>query len=331
MPLPTVEKTWQFDVNRQFAMGSVAFDTARPMLRHIKDQMKVWGWTVKGSCNSVTTGMDGTDRWATDANLVWASTDGGAKSWIVLVHPDGGFEILICLRNSTTGAHNLFLRSSVAGFTGGSTTAIPTATDHMPHGTTSLTSPQYVLPATGIGAFAGVLHMMQSTDNNSLRIVGFNGGISQSGIIIERLGDAVPGFPTRPLVACGQSIAGNVGWWVFSQLYSSTAQLACMTAGGTPFYVHLTCEGGTTTTNGQLPNAISVPNEFSGEHAIYPVGAASATAGARGRHGRMVDLWWNSGSSLLVEGSTHPDDGSRQLVCIGSMVFPWNGTVPVVA
>jgi hypothetical protein len=50
--------------------------------------------------------------------------------------------------------------------------------------------------------------------------------------------------------------------------------------------------------------------------------------GQRGRHGEIADLLF--GPSSASHGDTYPDDGSRQLVQFGHLVFPWDGSTPSI-
>jgi hypothetical protein len=96
-------------------------------------------WTCAGSSDSVTAAMDGTNRLLANANWVRASA-GTAHSWIVLKSPTTGFgpaPVYILLDYSTGSNDTVAVAYSKLGFTGGSTTAAPTATDEFAIGLNS--------------------------------------------------------------------------------------------------------------------------------------------------------------------------------------------------
>ena len=59
-----------------------------------------------------------------------------------------------------------------------------------------------------------------------------------------------------------------------------------------------------------------------------PVGVVCLEAGARGQLGIMPDLWWAPQS--MNQGSTFPSDGSRQFIKIGDLIYPWDGSNPLI-
>lgn len=84
--LPTPAKTHQWDHTTVTGQGSTAADLKRGLRTAIVDKLlaKASGApTCKGSSNGTTAAMDNTNRWASDADLVW-NTAGNAHSWIVL-------------------------------------------------------------------------------------------------------------------------------------------------------------------------------------------------------------------------------------------------------
>lgn len=81
-----MESVWNFDLTNQVipAQGSGVACVQR-LLRTLKDSLlEVPGASVVGSQNSllIDVGMDGVDRWTTDADLVWSTNN--ERSWIVL-------------------------------------------------------------------------------------------------------------------------------------------------------------------------------------------------------------------------------------------------------
>jgi len=170
MALPTLTKTWQHNVNNAIAaLGSALADNRR-LLRSIKNALVGFGtnpWTVRYSSSSAVAGTagDGVDRWSADSDLVWAAA-ASAHSWIVLRQTGiaTNYEVCFSLEGaSATGVAMLAVVSFSAGFTGGSTTARPTATDEQIFTLTNW---------SGNGAdVASRWSVMQSTDGQCTRVL----------------------------------------------------------------------------------------------------------------------------------------------------------------
>ena len=72
MALPTLEKTWQFNVNQAIATTGVVNTDAQNLLFRIKQTLIGFSsnpWTVVRSSNSVTTGAS--DLWVAASNLIF--------------------------------------------------------------------------------------------------------------------------------------------------------------------------------------------------------------------------------------------------------------------
>src|SRR4051812_33626557 len=106
MSLPTLAKSWQYNVNQAYNATGSFLTNNRNLLLGIKNSFIGFAqnpWQVRGSSNSVSASLlavgaagPGTDLWASTSNLVWASV-GSAHSWIVLRQSQiaSAFEVLI--------------------------------------------------------------------------------------------------------------------------------------------------------------------------------------------------------------------------------------------
>lgn len=133
--LPVANRTWVVTPNvvNQGALGTNPLTTKR-VKRLVKDALKANGWPIGYSCDSVAAGTvgDGIDRIDADADIVGAAP-GNPHSWWLHLPPSGSGLGQILVDNDSTadsgGASGSMYWSPAAGFTGGSTTARPTATD----------------------------------------------------------------------------------------------------------------------------------------------------------------------------------------------------------
>jgi hypothetical protein len=134
------ERTWQFISSAEDYVPANILDASRHRLWAMKSLLKgdIGGhtqgrWTVEGSSDGVTSGMDGTDRWTTtyDGTKIVRGNTAAARSWIVLKSPGtiNGYSwyILITYGDSTSDYQFGFHYSQTA-YTGGSTTTNPTST-----------------------------------------------------------------------------------------------------------------------------------------------------------------------------------------------------------
>ncbi len=129
--MTTLLRTWTCSLNNVPSQATLDAQ-GKACLYAFKEAFKSAGWTCEGSSSSVAAGMDGTDRWASAANLVWAA-GGVAHSWIVLKSPAGylpNSKYVYLMLSCGTGASNQYQANISFGsgaFTGGTTTADPSA------------------------------------------------------------------------------------------------------------------------------------------------------------------------------------------------------------
>lgn len=321
--LPTLTKTWQFSVNNSTGATGTAIDINRTWVRTVKDAMLAFAstpWTMQYSCDSVTAGAagDGVDRITTNANLVWA-TAGTAHSWMVLRQTGiaTNYELLISCENAAANGNTiLMVASPSAGFTGGTTTARPTATD------------QIVLnnPAASWGTTTNTAirwHAQQSTDGQCTRILSYQSGALLNATILDKPGSPVTGwsnpsasYATPTATALSAATLGALAG-AFTARIGSTSALLSVSAEG----LIASAVGASFPTNTNWGN---IANEISGEWPMLPVGMISVTATVRGRHGTFQDLWTASGGANT--GDTYPSGASNQFAQFGALILPWNGT-----
>jgi hypothetical protein len=266
-------------------------------------------WTVRYSCDSVTAGSagDGVDRWSSDGALVWNNA-GSAHSWIVLRQTGiaTNFELCISLEPASgPGSGYTIAVSPSAGFTGGSTTARPTATDE--HVTARTSTLQTATDSTYR------LHSLMSADGKSIYIFVYTGTVLQHVIMLGAPKQSVTGW-TNPSWFYFNSGSTALD---FNPLAVTASSLQRGRAAGVTMSMYFTGEG---VSNGMLMAGFTGQNDLSLESPLFPIGLASNTATASGRHGVVYDLWW--GLSNYAQGDTYPGDASRQFMQVGDVVVP---------
>lgn len=368
MSLPTIEKSWQFAPNNvQGTIGTGVDDSVSQTLLDIKNvltnsgSMFTWTdangsvispvntWTVGYSSNSVTAGTinDGVDRWLTHTSVVSCtagSNSGTARSWIVLknsaLDPGGNFQLLIHYGSTTTSGTQILFEifvSRAAGFTGGSATARPTATDEVymycivgQQGTYNGT--QYSYTHTGY-----VMHCMISTDGKAHRVIisrgafisfllGFENSTQISGSwspaeIVIHAGDMATNMdgPTTRGYDYARTVSFN-GSGYGGGLVTTSGVAGLIGTGSFPIAM-----SGRGMNSDLLVKQIGI-NSFNGDYIIEPIGVTGPISSSLpGRHGNFTDLWWCN----APPGSTFLVSGSRKFAQFGYMMFPWNGSTAV--
>lgn len=307
MALPALVKTWQHNVNNSSAaQGSAATDNRR-MLRLIKDALIGFGtnpWTVQRSCDSITVNTSG-DEWLADGDLVGGA---GAHSWIVLRQTGLAANFEVCFDLNSAGVQTATIAvSPSAGFTGGTTSARPTATDEI----VLISTATFTANAADVAIRWSV---SQSSDGQSTRIWWAAAGAVCGFMIFDKPGSPTSGWsnPSASWAMTGVPTAAN--------LFGTNGR---MRSGSTNGNVCALVEGYTTALAPADTVFGNIANEIDSAWPMYPLGIACTTSGIRGRHGNLIDAW--AGSSAVGSGDTYPNDASNQFVQVGNLILPWNG------
>lgn len=146
MPVP-LEKIWQTEGNilideesnaacarrtlwtlKALLIGDISADGAGGTISGANGKTGLW--TVYGSCDSSSAGLDGIDRWGSgfDPNKIVNGSTSAARSWIVLKSPDdlGPYYLIL---DYGANSNQLRMHLSKSAPTGGSTLSAPTYTD----------------------------------------------------------------------------------------------------------------------------------------------------------------------------------------------------------
>lgn len=324
MALPVLEKTYTFSVNEAYGGVSAAADHTA-MLFAIKDRLTSYlsnPWVVHSSSNGVGGSAGLGDYWLSTADLDWSN--GGVRSWIVLTMPNGGQVLLDCNGTSGPTERLLGVYYSAGGLydaSGASTSVLPTATD------------ENVIFTNGAW-FAGQtiaqnykLHFIHSNDGENSMVIGFHSGNNRFFMGSLKVQDPVAGWD-YPHVFHMLTDA-NADHMTYTRMRAQQLWYTRTTAAGINFVGGLTCEGFLSDAIGQETVAVNV---FSGDWPMAPMGFASTTLNARGRHGRIADLWY--GPTALNSGDTleeNPGAPTREFAQFADIIVPWDGSVPLIA
>lgn len=329
MALPTLAKTWQFNVNQQVLAQGTAQATNQRLLRLIKNSLVGFGtnpWQVRYSCDSIVAGAAGdlVDRWAADANLV-GGAPGAAHSWIVLRQTGiaTNFELLISIESGTTVNALVLAFSPSAGFSGGTTTARPTATDEilmLNNGTWNAnTNANHQI------------HAMQSSDGQVTRVMLWEASVNCTFWAFEKPNNPRASWTNPSCVTVLASSSSTVAAFgnLSPNLTAGGGQGSSKGKGVSGASFAMAWTGETAGSSGILANAIlNTQSDFDASWDFFPIGIASTTTLNRGRMGSLFDIWW--GSTGTSSADTYPNDASKQFAQLGNIILPWNGTTPLI-
>jgi len=339
MSLPTVTQTWTYSFNNRyvFPSGGTLTTTMGALMFSLVGVggflPSTMGYTVKGSSNGTTAGMDNTNRitsasaWGTNAN-----SSSSPISWIVLT--DGaGVDWLFAYDSASADIVRLS-HSQGGNYVAASTpTNLPTATDECFDAASG----------TWIGATASadrVWHMWGSSDKKMFRFATCRQGVMTSLIVGEKFTSAIVAPATFSLAIGSGTVAAIKGYMDPSTIntwmgaYSATADgaLCRVHAGGLDsncktIYGGESFNGWATYFNAERPALQGGLGDL-----IFPVQYYSSVANTDGKLGSAVDLWYVLTNLGSVPALTDVF-GSLQFVSLagGGPLLPIDGSTILVA
>lgn len=273
-------------------------------------------WTLVGSSDAVTAGMDSTDRLSfsgafTDADWVRAAA-GVAHTWFVLQSPAGLLDGPWYLCFDYIGPSNdqtCTLVFSKQVFSGGSTTARPTST-----GEGTITSFQFCSTTQA----AGKIHLVTDADGGFRWLRSRNGtGYFDCFIGVESLVEYHTTDPSRTFLLTHFLDSGS---GVLIQ--QSSPQMRGMANDGTTALTTNICGIGEMQFRpaGVLLNSYNTTNAADGTVDALPcVYVYDNTTSHKGIRGRYPDMW-DVGVQVAV-GSTFPATGNPERVLVGGKMI----------
>jgi len=276
-------------------------------------------WTVEGSSDGVTAGMDATDRWGSTftASKLVRATEGTAHSWIVLKSPTAlGLRLLINYNGSSEG--QAAFTCAPGAYSGGSVTAKPTATNETSFGTSSLTS--------GFNQMGA-----ENTFGVNYR---FGYSVNGQGEIHAWINRVTAGLfcgYVQVLQLRGQNVSD--GWkWLGAAHFSSSGRgagstLSSMYSTGavalrTPTLTARVALGGVTTGfafGGTTFDGNFALDSLSANNIVLPVWVASNDSGLAAWRGNLQDVWQVGAPAV---GASYPTVGGQTQQVVGNLLVP---------
>ena len=317
MALPTLSKIWDVDPNVAGGTSVSALADHQADWFAIKEALVGAGnitnpWIVSSSSNSVSISLG--DLWLAPANIVFGA---GVHSWIVLQDPTGDYQICIDLDNAAPSLADL-VWSPTGVFTGGTTSARPTAVDeHV------LFDSQNWL-GNNLNVHTAKVHVGVSTDGEATFIAVNSAGVTHALWILCELDDAPTGLGDRTFIHVDFATAVERG--LISRMTLDTRNF--MDEGGALINPRLSVEA--LSTSGVVSAFNTDQTAASSDSAAFPIGPVGVwginATPERGKKGNIPDLFW--GLEVNNTGDQFPDvafpNPLFSLTQFGDIIVAWD-------
>ena len=326
MSLPTLIKTWAFDVNNVFSYTG-ATDGGQQMGFALKDSLVTTGWEVVASSDQAdvkNVGDASPDLWTDYTKIIRANS--GAHSWCALYSSRLDMTFLIDCLSSYDYQFDFYVIDGVLN-ADGTILLRPTSVSGVEESFLN----EDVLPGRTTGGTQIAWHCGYSTDELAYRFVARSNGSSSGGFsFFAQRPSNVPDLWIDPVVfGLSGSPTADIQW-LETLFYSTNANLFAFVNG----VIHNMFISSEACSAAGQPVSLMTgtsPCDLSSDagHLICPMGLIGEDVGVRGSNGRIDDMWWRP--LTMTVGDTLPGGGAKTFICFGDFILPWNGTSPVIS
>lgn len=327
--MPLLVETWKTRANVPLADTSTVALQAKSVMFAIKSALMdqasggttgtggapAAGWVQTGSSDGTTAGMDATDRWGStfDGSKIVRGTGGAARSWISMRNATS--TLYMCMSYDTANDYACRFAFSQTAFSGGTTTARPTASNEFFAGAATATDVTLVnTAASAAGKFGysvdtlGMWNFWTSKDGS---------GITTLGMFVRKLADTLPSdlatyvvfFKAYSEIGRGSPVSINAVNALQGRTFDNTANL---TAGG---LACITAAGGATVAGGS-GMGVNLGNSKWDGFECYSISTVALKSGVRGR---IPDFWASVSTPVAT---AEPSTGDPELIVMGEAWIP---------
>ena len=308
MAIWTKELTWQYNINQATAAGAdIPTDASAIMSKIVTSLIAMAGLTVFSCSDGSGAAPSNALRWDTPAKVIGAA-DGVNHSWIVLTSTAGGWQLCIMMNNVNEQSAK-FVLSPGSLFVAGTAVNNPA----MPADAITVLDGGWYGAA---GVSATKTHVMMDTTAASIRALVYGGGNIYSCWLIETAADPVPTSTPWSVPVVGYITSNTAKTWTNIKGTNWKTRW-----NGTNYTMSMTVEMSDTNLPVPQVNA-GIPNDTVTAYVGSPMGLWCATAGFRGKQGRLRDLWL--GSNAVATADSYPV-AQPDFVQVGELIFPWDG------
>jgi hypothetical protein len=312
LDLPVRSKVWRAygnAVQGAEASGSVHAAQSWVIIKNLMFGVPAPGLVCAGSSDAATAGLDGVDRIVDKTKVI--SNAAGAHSWQVIESAADGWQLCIDFNTANNWTATM-VWSPGGNFTGGSTTARPTATDEI------------VNKSAGdwtIGNATTRLNwvLLITDDGQNFALLGTTTTALSVSWMAGRIQDVRP-WVTSPFY-CNQMAGVTLSTPSRYAAPSVTSDYFSARGPTSPFTVRLQCTA-QFNFSGFIFDLAPVVSSFTGQWEFEQPGLINRTAPDYGRWGSLPD-------HLFLVGPAHgsilqsPSDRSRVAIRLGCWLLPW--------
>lgn len=284
----TPEKTWEVFKSIIYTVGGAYPSECQYQWLELKNGLLsgTVPWIIKGSSNSVAGAMDNVDRWLAVANIIGVGAAPTAHSWIVFeipeLHATDNVQVCIDLVGSTNHYMASIYVSPAAGFTGGSNTNRPTATDE-----STAVSTGAILNITD-STTSRQVYVCKSTDGHCTRVFMGVGTTEATVMMFDRIKSPHPDI-ARPWYVAAKQLPVSWSTVFGGDFFHSRIDALATTVvplRGTTYVMD--------TTNAARDGAYGYGSDFMEFNQAYPIGLFWPKVAPPVDHiqaGMMYDFW----------------------------------------
>jgi hypothetical protein len=335
--LPALTKTYSARANCPLLGTATQLEIARSTLlalkRHLTNTQSTGTqtntrdpnsvWTVRGSGNGVTSGLDAVDRWSSLTDVV-AAAPGTAHSWIVLENLTLGYQLCLAANSASPSGCVAFAKNNVP-FSGGSNTARPLAgAEDFVLGSATLTSatgtttPLTVETTLGLTMYS---HFSCATDGQFTFFVS-RAGSNQYGLFCDlRKTVDVDVADTRNLFGCLIASAATRGAPGYTALTSAGTGYQGRSVSGAAINAVLSASG---TFGGVV--VVGDPSRVLDTRTSKPLAFAMRMVSTNefSNRGTLPDV------AFVTAVAVNSDATLADRLVVGDMLIPFPGTKPLI-
>lgn len=314
--VPTLEKTWvDPPYYAEVAVEATSVLQLASTFIAVKDGLKV-GWAVKGSSDSVSFNMTGTDLLTDKTKIVPSSS--GNRSWIVFRNPIDGMELCCSFQGATANLMTVAFSVS-AGFTGGALNARPTATDEE----VVISAAEWAFGSGNLGRMH--VHVLRSEDGLHTYVFVMYRSLIMSVWFLGSISDvaASPGFTPKICYVDGNGTLTSATVQAYTRTFQTARIIAHSASAGT-VAMQTTFRGATAA---ELVNTMAFRESNTGKWQAWSMGLVCKVSGKKGRHGRLTDIW-RVPAGVPSGWIYRADDGSIALINLGGFLVPYGTDTP---
>ena len=324
MSMPTLQKTWQFNVNQ--LVGVTGDANAAALQWHFMLKQALTGfasnpWTVLRSSNAGS--VANTDLWSSVSD-VHSNYDNNPHSWVVLGQSAlaANFNICLDICQGYPTTLSIFVAPDGYDLTTGTVSHRPSL-----HARNVIGENDFQAQRGNPAYSPWAMHVMMSTDGQCTRIFDTRASGTKCMALFEKP-SVTNALWVDPIIVTsfGSTSDGGTVAPTYGNLNDQAKTYAIFRAMRMWKGLYMTSlHYGGVGSAAAIGQRLTTANDLTGKWPLVRVGLYASEPASK--LGSAFDLWWAPTS--IADFDDWPGDGSRQFMTFGNLVVPWDGSVLV--